>query len=220
MMDGTHTEADADKQRCVKTPDELPRATAGATCALREYLANPDDAVPDPVGVTRWTPKAVSTPGSGHRLSRRLNVMIDSASDVVLDARASPARTAEGPITSYQMIDRVRARRGVPPRMLAAGRPAAARRGGAAAGPRRPGHEVGIGPPRAPWLRGSLGYQAPPPERRAGRHTVPPGTRHTSTTRSCSCAGDLTDSAGFTAQHEHVPKPMLEAFLAKTSPSD
>ena len=46
--------------------------------------------------------------------------MVDSASGIVLDAGASAARTAEEPIAAYRMIDRVRARHGVLPRMLAA----------------------------------------------------------------------------------------------------
>ena len=129
VVDGTHIKADANKQRCVKTPAELPRA--GATRAVREYLADLDDAVPDPAGVTRWTPKAVSmtdpaTAFSGkygrYVFSYGLNVMVDSASGIVLDAGASAARTAEEPIAAYRMIDRVRARHGVLPRVLAADR--------------------------------------------------------------------------------------------------
>lgn len=54
--------------------------------------------------------------------SYRLNVMVDSASGIVLDARASPARRAEEPIAAYRMIDRVRARHGARPRMLPADR--------------------------------------------------------------------------------------------------
>ena len=129
VVDGTHIKADADKQRCVKTPDELPRAGVGATRAVREYLTDLDDAVPDPVGVKRWTPKAVSTTDPATAFSGKhgryvfsygLNVMVDSASGIVLDARASPARTAEEPIAAYRMIDQVRARHGVLPRVLAA----------------------------------------------------------------------------------------------------
>ena len=66
----------------------------------------------------------------GHRLSRgkygryvfscRLNVMVDSASGIILDARASAAHRAEEPIAAYRMIDRVRERHSVLPRMLAA----------------------------------------------------------------------------------------------------
>ena len=61
VVDGTHIKADANKQRCVRTPGELPRAGEGATRAVRDYLADLKAAVPDPVGVVRWTPKAVST---------------------------------------------------------------------------------------------------------------------------------------------------------------
>ena len=46
--------------------------------------------------------------------------MVDSASGIILDARAFAARTAEEPIAAYRMIERVRQRHGVVPRMLAA----------------------------------------------------------------------------------------------------
>jgi hypothetical protein len=46
--------------------------------------------------------------------------MVDSASGIILDARASAARTAEEPIAAYRMLDRVRERHGVVPRMIAA----------------------------------------------------------------------------------------------------
>ena len=60
VVDGSHAKAGANEQRCAKTPCELPRAGAVATCAAREHLADLEAAVPDPVGVKRWTPKAVS----------------------------------------------------------------------------------------------------------------------------------------------------------------
>ena len=127
VVDGTHIKADANKQRCVKTNDELPRE--GASRAVRDYLADLDAALPDPVGVVRWKPKAVSltdpaTAFSGkygrYVFSYGLNVMVDSASGIILDARASAARTAEEPIAAYRMIERVRERHGVQPRVLAA----------------------------------------------------------------------------------------------------
>jgi transposase len=129
VVDGSHIKADANKQRCVKTAEELPRAGEGATRAVREYLADLETAAPDPVGVTRWTPKAVSTTDPATAFSGKygryvfsygINVMVDSASGIILDACASAARTAEEPIAAYRMIDRVRARHGVQPRILAA----------------------------------------------------------------------------------------------------
>ena len=114
----------------MRAPDEPPPADAGATDVVREYPAALDDAPPDPAGVTRWVPEAISRHRSGHRLphgeygrqvfSCGLNVMIGSGSGIVLDARASPARTADEPIAAWRMIDRVRARHGVLRRVLAA----------------------------------------------------------------------------------------------------
>ncbi len=81
------------------------------------------------MGVTRWTPKAVSTTDPATAFSGKygryvfsygINVMVDSASGIILDARASAARTAEEPIAAYRMIDRIRERHGVRPRILAA----------------------------------------------------------------------------------------------------
>ena len=129
VVDGSHVKADANKQRCVKTADDLPRAGQGASRAVREYLADLETAAPDPAGVVRWTPKAVSTTDPATAFSGKygryvfsygINVMVDSASGIILDARASAARTAEEPIAAYRMIDRVRERHGVVPRMLAA----------------------------------------------------------------------------------------------------
>ena len=129
VVDGSHVKADANKQRCVKAADELPRASEGASRAVREYLADLETAAPDPVGVTRWTPKAVSTTDPATAFSGKygryvfsygINVMVDSASGIILDACASSARTAEEPIAAYRMIERVRERHGVVPGMLAA----------------------------------------------------------------------------------------------------
>ena len=101
VVNGSHVKADANKQRCVKTPEELPRAGEGATRAVREYLADLEAAVTDPVGVVRWTPKAVSTTDPATAFSGKygryvfsygINVMVDRASGIILDARASAAR--------------------------------------------------------------------------------------------------------------------------------
>lgn len=129
VVDGSHIKADATKQRCVKTPEDLPRAGAGATRAVKEYLTDLEAAAPDPVGVVRWKPKAVSTTDPATAFSGKhgryvfaygINVIVDSASGIILDACASAARTAEEPIAAYRMIDRIRERHGVVPRMLAA----------------------------------------------------------------------------------------------------
>ena len=101
VVDGSHIKADATKQRCVKTAGELPRAGVGATRAVREYLADLETAAPDPVGVTRWTPKAVSTTDPATAFSGKhgryvfsygLNVMVDSASGASSSTSAPPPR--------------------------------------------------------------------------------------------------------------------------------
>jgi hypothetical protein len=117
VVDGSHIKTDATKQRRVKSPEEVPRAGAHATRSVRSYLADLEAAAPDPMGVVRYKPKAVSTTdpatafGGKHGrdvFSHCLNVMFDSASGVVLDAGLGAARTAEEPIAACRMIDRVR----------------------------------------------------------------------------------------------------------------
>ena len=136
VVDGTHVKADANKQRCVKTPAELPRAEAGAGAsrAVREYLADLDDALPDPVGVVRWTPKAVSTTDPASAFSGKygryifsygLNVMVDSASGITLDAHASAATEADRytcPIVGADAMPAgIKPRMGGPPKVPADG---------------------------------------------------------------------------------------------------
>ncbi|MGB3556042.1 MAG: transposase [Jannaschia sp.] len=129
VVDGSHIKADANKQRCVKTADDLPRESKGASRAVHEYLADLETAAPGQVGVKRWTPKAVSKTDPASAFSGKygryvfsygINVIVDSASGIILDACASAARTAEEPIAAYRMIEKVRQRHGGVPRMLAA----------------------------------------------------------------------------------------------------
>ena len=104
VVDGRHIEADADRRRCVKAADDLPRAGSGATRAVREHLANLKTAAPDPAGVTRRTPKAVSTTDPATAFGGKhgryvvfygVDVTVDSAPGIVLDAGAFDAGTAE-----------------------------------------------------------------------------------------------------------------------------
>lgn len=127
VVDGGRVKADANTQRCVKTPEELPRAGEGATRAVRDHLANLETAAPYPVGATWWKPKAVSTIDPATAFSGKygryvfsygLDVTVDRASGIIFDTRASAARTAEEPIAADRMIDRIRERHGVQPRMI------------------------------------------------------------------------------------------------------
>ena len=66
-VDGTHVTANASKDRTVPSDAELPRAGKDATRAVRDYLADLDEAVPDLPGTVRQPPTAISLtdPGFG-----------------------------------------------------------------------------------------------------------------------------------------------------------
>ena len=126
-VDGTHVSASASNERYVKTADDLPRE--GATRAVREYLESLDEAAPDLTGTKRLKPAAISLTDPGSALSTKygkrrfaygLNAMIDTASGVVLDVEAAPARTADEPEAARRMVERMRTRREVVPDMLTA----------------------------------------------------------------------------------------------------
>ena len=126
-VDGTHVSASASNDRHVKTADDLPRA--GAPRAVREYLEGLDEAAPDLAGTKRLKPAAISLTDPASALSTKygrrrfadgLNAMIDTASGVVLEVEAAPARTADEPEAARRMVERMRARRGIVPDMLTA----------------------------------------------------------------------------------------------------
>ncbi len=61
VVAGSHIAAGANEQRRVKADEERRRAGEGATRAVRDGPADLEMAAPDPVGVTRRRPRAVST---------------------------------------------------------------------------------------------------------------------------------------------------------------
>ena len=86
---------------------------------MREYLADLDHAAPDPEGVVRTPPKAVSLTDPAAALSAKhgpsafaygMNAMVDTSSGVVLEVRAAPERFADEPIAARRMVERLRAR--------------------------------------------------------------------------------------------------------------
>lgn len=127
-VDGSQIFADANHDRHVAGPGELP-ADAQASHAVQDYLADLDAAAPDLEGVQRSPAKCVSTTDPAAALSRKsgmprfaygMNVSIDTASGVVLDVEAAPERFADEARAARHMIDRLEARHGVRPDVLAA----------------------------------------------------------------------------------------------------
>lgn len=126
-VDGSHVQASADHHRRVAGEDELPREAASR--AVREYWEGLDEALPDLEGVTRTMPKHVSLTdpaaawsikhGPG-RFAYGLNAMVDTASGIVLDVQAAPARLGDEPKASRVMVERLRDRHGLKPRVLTA----------------------------------------------------------------------------------------------------
>ena len=126
-VDGSFVRADASHARCVASVEKLPREDASR--AVREYLADLEAAAPDPAGVTRSPPKAVSLTDPGAALSTKhgpsafaygLNAMVDTGSGVVLEVQAAPERFADEPIAARRMVERLREQHGATPRVLAA----------------------------------------------------------------------------------------------------
>jgi hypothetical protein len=96
---------------------------------VQEYWEGLDEALPDLEGVERTSPKHVSLTdpaaawSSKHgpgRFAYGLNAMIDTASGIVLDIEAAPARLADEPKASRIMIERLRDRHGLVPQVLTA----------------------------------------------------------------------------------------------------
>ncbi len=124
---GTHISASASNTRHVETVDDL--LHEGATRAVREFLQGLEDAALDLVGTKRLKPAAISLTDPGSALSTKygkrrfaygLNAMIDTASGVVLDVEAAPARTADQPEAARRMVERMKDRRGIVPDTLTA----------------------------------------------------------------------------------------------------
>lgn len=128
-VDGTHVTANARKDRTVPTNDDLPCAGKDATRAVRDYLADLDEAAPDLPGTVRQTPTAISLTDPASAVSTKhgkrvfaygLNAMIDTASGVVLDVEAAPARKADEPEAARRMVERLRRRHEKTPGILTA----------------------------------------------------------------------------------------------------
>lgn len=126
-VDGSNVQASADRYRRVPGEDDLPRIAASR--AVREYWEELDEAVPDLAGVKRTLPKHVSLTDPSAAWSIKhgpggfaygLNAMIDTASGIVLDVQAAPARLGDEPKASRVMVERLRERHGLTPRVLTA----------------------------------------------------------------------------------------------------
>jgi transposase len=126
-VDGSFVRADASHARCVASVEELPREDASR--AVREYLADLEAAAPDPEGVTRSPPKAVSLTDPAAALSSKhgpsafaygLNAMADTGSGIVLEVQAAPERFADEPIAARRMVERLHERHGAAPAVLTA----------------------------------------------------------------------------------------------------
>lgn len=126
-VDGSNVRASAAHHRRVADEGDLPREAA--SWAVREYWEGLDEAVPDLDGVQRATPKHVSMTdpaaawsikhGPG-RFAYGLNAMVDTGSGIVLDVQAAPARLGDQAKASRTMIERLRERHGLTPRVLTA----------------------------------------------------------------------------------------------------
>ena len=113
--------------RCVASAEALP--CEDASRAVREALADPEDASPDPEGVVRTPPEGVSVtdPGAAHSTKHGpaafacgLNAMVDTGSGVVLEVQAAPERFADEPVAARRMAERRRERHGAAPGVLTA----------------------------------------------------------------------------------------------------
>lgn len=126
-VDGSFIRADAGRARHVAGADDLPREDAPR--AVREYLADLETAAPDPEGVKRSTPKAISLTDPGAALSIKqgpsafaygMNAMVDTNSGIVLGVQAAPERFADEPIAARRMVERLLERHGATPDVLTA----------------------------------------------------------------------------------------------------
>ena len=124
-VDGSFMRADASQTRYVASIEDLP--CEDASRAVREHLADLEAAAPDPEGVVRTPPKAVSVTDPAAALSAKhgpsafaygLNAMVDTGSGVVLEVQAAPERFADEPIAARRMVERLRERHGATPGVL------------------------------------------------------------------------------------------------------
>ena len=125
-VDGSLIFANANHDRHVAGPDDLPQG-AEASHAVRDYLADLDDAAPDLEGVQRSVAKCVSLTDPAAALGRKsgmprfaygLNAAIDTASGIVFDVEAAPERFADEARAARCMIDRMEDRHGFTPAVL------------------------------------------------------------------------------------------------------
>ncbi len=123
-VDGSHVLASADCHRQVACEHELPREAASR--AVREPWEGLDEALPDLEDVQRTAPKHVSltdpaaawsTKHGPGRFAYGLNAMADTASGIVLDVQAAPARRGDEPKASRLMIERLSDRHGLVPQV-------------------------------------------------------------------------------------------------------
>ncbi len=126
-MDSSNVLASADCHRRVAYEQELPRAAA--TRAVREHWEGLDETLPDLQGVERAVPRHVSltdpaaawsTKHGPGRFAYGLDAVVDTASGVVPDIEAAPARLADEPRASRVMIRRLRDRHSLVPKALTA----------------------------------------------------------------------------------------------------
>ena len=124
-VDGSFVRAAACHTRCVASAEGLP--CEDASRAVREYLTDLESALPDPEGVVRTPPKAVSLTDPGAALSTKhgpaafaygLNAMVDTSSGIVLEVQAAPERFADEPIAARRMVERLRDRHEATPGVL------------------------------------------------------------------------------------------------------
>lgn len=126
-VDGSNVLASADYHRRVAGEEQLPRESASR--AVREHWEGLDEALPDLEGVERTAPKHISLTdpaaawsikhGPG-RFAYGLNAMVDTASGIVLDVEAAPARLGDEPKASRIMVERLHGRHGLTPQVLTA----------------------------------------------------------------------------------------------------
>lgn len=126
-VDGSHVQADVRRATSIGAAKGLPREDASR--AVQEYLEDLETAAPEPTGVKRSPPKAISLTDPAAALSAKhrpaafaygMNAMIDTQRGFVLEVQAAPERFADEPIAARQMIVRLKERHGETPRLLTA----------------------------------------------------------------------------------------------------
>jgi transposase len=128
-VDGTHVTANASEDRAAPADAEPPPDGKDATRPVRDHLADLDEAAPDLPGTVRRAPTATSLTDPSSAVSTRHgrrvfacgpNAVIDTASGVVLDVEAAPAREADEPEAARGMLERTKRSHGRTPEILTA----------------------------------------------------------------------------------------------------